>query len=54
MSTFDPVTYKETTERQWQDVFAAAGYTPAVANRYIRRIRQKIEDGQRLTPEATR
>jgi hypothetical protein len=40
------------TDRQWQDAFRAAGYTPPEANRFIHRIHQKIEEGQRLTVEA--
>jgi hypothetical protein len=36
------------TPEQWQDAFRAGGYDEAVAARYIRRIRQKIADGQAL------
>jgi len=38
----------ELTEDQWQDAFRGAGYAPGVANRFIRRIHQKIADGQKL------
>jgi hypothetical protein len=30
---------------QWQDVFRAGGYAPQVAGRFIRRLKQKIEEG---------
>ena len=33
------------TDRQWQDAFRAGGYAPEVANRFIRRFKQKIEEG---------
>jgi len=33
------------TERQWDDAFYAAGYRPALAQRFVRRIMQKIEEG---------
>jgi hypothetical protein len=36
------------TDRQWSDAFRAGGYEPAVADRFIRRLHQKIADGQRL------
>lgn len=36
------------TERQWQDAFRAAGYEPAVANRFIRKLRAKVAEGQAL------
>ena len=35
------------TDAQWHDAFRGAGYMTTVANRFIRRIRQKIEEGQR-------
>ena len=41
------------TDAQWQDAFRAAGYVTTVANRFIRRIRQKIDEGQRLRPETS-
>jgi hypothetical protein len=33
------------TDRQWQDAFRAGGYAPEIANRFIRRFKQKIEEG---------
>jgi len=36
------------TDRQWQDAFLAVGYPPAVANRFIGRIAQKIDEGRAL------
>jgi hypothetical protein len=33
---------------QWNDAFRAGGYTEAVAARYIRRLRQKVAEGQGL------
>lgn len=33
------------TDAQWQDAFRAGGYAPEVANRFIRRFKQKIEEG---------
>jgi hypothetical protein len=35
-------------DRQWRDAFRAGGYEPAVADRFIRRLQQKIADGRRL------
>lgn len=36
------------TDRQWQDAFLGAGYTPTVAGRFVRRIAQKIDEGRAL------
>jgi hypothetical protein len=36
------------TERQWASAFRGAGYEPSVADRFIRRLRRKIADGQHL------
>jgi hypothetical protein len=36
------------TDAQWQDAFRAGGYAPEVANRFIRRFTQKIEEGLAL------
>ena len=36
------------TDRQWNDAFRAGGYAPEVANRFIRRFKQKIEEGLAL------
>jgi len=33
---------------QWSDAFRAGGYDPATAARFIRRLQEKIADGQRL------
>jgi hypothetical protein len=33
------------TDQQWQDAFRAGGYAPQVANRFIRRFKQKIQEG---------
>jgi len=41
------------TDAQWQDAFRGAGYMTTVANRFIRRIRQKIDEGQRLRAETS-
>jgi len=36
------------SDRQWADAFRAGGYQPPVADRFIRRLQQKITDGRRL------
>jgi hypothetical protein len=36
------------TDRQWADAFRGAGYQPAVGDRFIGRLRQKIAEAQRL------
>jgi hypothetical protein len=36
------------TEQQWRDAFRAGGFEPAVANRFIRRLREKVEEGRNL------
>ena len=36
------------TDRQWQDAFRAGGYAPELAERYIRRMKQKIAEGLAL------
>jgi len=41
------------SEQQWSDAFRAGGFEPAIANRFINRLRQKIAEGRRLT-EGTR
>jgi hypothetical protein len=33
------------TDRQWQDAFRAGGYAPQMSDRFIRRFKQKIEEG---------
>jgi hypothetical protein len=40
------------TERQWRDAFRAGGYDNDVAGRFIRKIRQSITEGQRVTAAA--
>lgn len=36
------------TDTQWNDAFRAGGYDTAVASRFIRRLRQKVADGEAL------
>jgi hypothetical protein len=36
------------TPKQWSDAFRAAGFSDAEANRYIRRLRQKVTEGLNL------
>jgi hypothetical protein len=36
------------TDRQWHDAFRAGGYAPELAERFIRRFKQKIEEGLAL------
>jgi len=36
------------TDRQWADAFRAGGYEPVMAARFIRRLHQKIADGQQI------
>jgi hypothetical protein len=36
------------SDRQWQDAFRAGGYEPAVANRFIRKLGEKVEQGSGL------
>jgi hypothetical protein len=36
------------TDQQWRDAFRAANYTGPIAERYIRRIKEKIADGRAL------
>jgi hypothetical protein len=36
------------SEKQWQDAFRAAGYEPAVANRFIAKLREKVDQGKAL------
>ena len=42
------------TDRQWNDAFRAAGYEPAVANRFIAKLKEKIEQGRTLGSQAAR
>jgi hypothetical protein len=41
------------TDQQWRDAFRAGNYADPIAERYIRRIRQKIADGLALRADAT-
>ena len=41
------------TDRQWTDAFRAGGYRPEVADRFIKRLHQKIDEGQRLRRTAS-
>jgi hypothetical protein len=36
------------TDRQWNDAFRAGGYEPALADRFIGRLQQKIAEGRHL------
>jgi hypothetical protein len=36
------------SDRQWSDAFRAGGFEPAIANRFIARLHQKIADGRRV------
>jgi hypothetical protein len=38
----------DSSDRQWAEAFRAGGYDPAVADRFIRRIPERIEAGLRL------
>ncbi len=38
----------ELTDRQWHDAFNGAGYDAATAERFIRRVTQKIKEGSRV------
>src|SRR6266508_2549789 len=42
------------TDRQWRDAFRAGGYEPQVADRFIRRLREKIDQGLALGRRAAR
>ena len=40
------------TDRQWRDAFRAGGYEPQVADRFIRKLRDKVRQGQEVTRRA--
>jgi hypothetical protein len=40
------------TDLQWHDAFRAGGYQPPIADRFIHRIYERIEDGKRLAETA--
>jgi hypothetical protein len=37
------------SDAQWRDAFRAGGFEPAVADRFIRRLKAKIDEGLKLT-----
>jgi hypothetical protein len=39
------------SQRQWNDAFRAAGYEPAIADRFIRALRQKIQQGRSVASD---
>ena len=41
------------TAKQWQDAFRAAGFAPADADRFIRKLREKVQQGRDLRGRAT-
>src|SRR5687767_9149485 len=41
------------TEKQWQDAFRAGGFEPAAAARFIRKLREKVQQGRELRGLAT-
>jgi hypothetical protein len=41
------------TDRQWHDAFRAGGYEPAIADRFIRSIQQRIEAGRQLSEKVS-
>ena len=40
------------TDKQWADAFRAGGYEPAVANRFIAKLKEKIDQGRALGSRA--
>lgn len=40
------------TDQQWNDAFRAARYPDSVAARYVAKLRSKVQEGLRLTPQA--
>jgi hypothetical protein len=40
------------SSQQWSDAFRAGGYTTAVADRFIGRLREKIAQGQQVSGTA--
>ncbi len=40
---------QQLTDKQWSDAFRAAGYAPSLADRFIRRFKQKIQEGLALS-----
>jgi hypothetical protein len=39
---------KRLTDDQWRDAFRAGGYAQGLADRFIRRMKQKIDEGLSL------
>jgi hypothetical protein len=42
----------ELSDRQWRDAFRAAGYDPQVADRFIRALRARVEQGRNAARRA--
>jgi len=42
------------SDRQWRDAFGAGGYQPAVADRFIRKLREKVAQGRSIADRASR
>jgi hypothetical protein len=42
------------TETQWRDAFRAGGYQPALADRFIRKIKDNVADARQLATASTR
>ena len=40
------------SDKQWADAFRAGGYEPAIAKRFIARLKEKVEQGQSLVTRA--
>ena len=40
------------SDKQWADAFRAGGYEPAIAKRFIARLKEKVEQGQTLVTRA--
>src|SRR5687767_2002738 len=40
------------SDKQWSDAFRAAGYQPAVANRFIAKLKEKVDQGRALGARA--
>jgi hypothetical protein len=42
------------TETQWRDAFRAGGYQPALADRFIRKIKDNVAAARQLTTSSNR
>jgi hypothetical protein len=40
------------SNQQWRDAFRAGGYEPAVANRFIQKLREKVDQGRGIVRRA--